>query len=135
MNDARMWIGALFIFGYYAVVVILAFVGVPDKNANLINNAMLQLGPPVGLIIGALFRTDKTDETRAANTGKALDAINTAQAANAAPITTTTTTTVEPGPASATNATPAGTPADPLIVAGAPAGTPPVQTTPAKAKP
>lgn len=107
MSDARMWIGALFIFGYYAVVVILAFVGVPDKNANLINNAMLQLGPPVGLIIGALFRTDKADETRAVNTGKALDAITTAQAANAPPTTTTTTTTngvaAEPLPVTVVN--------------------------------
>lgn len=133
MNDARMWIGALFIFGYYVIVIVLAFQGVPEKNGNLINNALLQLGPPVGLIIGALFRTDKTDETRAANTGKALDAINTAQAANAPPVTTTTTTTVEPGPVvTATPGTPAGTTEDPLIVAGAPAGTPPVQTTPAR---
>lgn len=75
MTDARMWIGALFIFGYYAIVVILAFQGVPEKNGNLINNAMLQLGPPVGIIIGALFRTDKADEQRASNTGKALEAI------------------------------------------------------------
>lgn len=84
MTDPRMWIGALFIVGYYAVIVILAFVGIPEKNGNLINNAMLQLGPPVGVIIAALFRTDKTDEKRADNTGKALDAI-TASANAAAP--------------------------------------------------
>lgn len=116
MTDARVWIGALFILGYYAVVILLTFVGVPEKNGNLINNAMLQLGPPVGLIIGALFRTDKTDETRASNTGKALDAINAAQSANAQPGTTTTTVTTEPAPAAPQPVTVVNTPDQPVPV-------------------
>jgi hypothetical protein len=112
-----MWIGALFIFGYYSVVVVLAFHGVPETNGNLINNAMLQLGPPVGLIIGALFRTDKTDEKRAENTGKALDAINAAQGSSGS--TTTTTVTKAPG----------GAPAEPQQVEVVNAADQPVPTT------
>lgn len=74
-HDPRTWIGVLFIGGYYAVTITLIFIDTPEKNGNLLNNMMLQLGPPVGMIIGALFRTDRTDEKRAENTGKVMDAM------------------------------------------------------------
>lgn len=87
MSDPRMIIGALFLTGYYGVVFALAFFAIPQENGDLINNAMLQLGPPVGIIIGALFRTDKTDEKRADNTNAAFQAITaTANASSSSPV-------------------------------------------------
>lgn len=79
--DYRMLIGAFFIIGYYAVVFLLATNDIPARNSDLIENAMLQLGPPVGAIIYALFRTDKADETRAENTAAAFRAVEAAAAA------------------------------------------------------
>ena len=54
----------------------------PEQNLDLIRDAMLTLGPPVGLIVGAMFRSDARDEQATRNTGIALDAARTgAQAA------------------------------------------------------
>lgn len=76
MNDAKLWIGTTFIVGYYATLWAIGFNKIPAGNIELIKDGMLQLGPPVGIIIGALFRSDKVDEIRATNTGKMADAMN-----------------------------------------------------------
>lgn len=75
MMDARLAIGALFIVGYYASIWIVGFKPMPVENVALIKDAMLQLGPPVGVIVGALFRSDRNDEKRTENTKAAFDAI------------------------------------------------------------
>lgn len=75
MKDPRIILGGGFILFYYASLWVIGFRIMPDANVALIKDAMLQLGPPVGIIIGALFRSDRADELRAENTGKGFDAI------------------------------------------------------------
>lgn len=85
-RDIRQFIGFMFLAGYYLMVFQFTRGELPKANVDLIRDAMLTLGPPIGIIIGAMFRTDRTDETRADNTGKALDAIKaTATAGGAVP--------------------------------------------------
>lgn len=82
LRDIRQFIGFAFLAGYYVMVWQFARAVVPQANVGLIRDAMLTLGPPVGLIVGAMFRTDARDEQATRNTGIALDAARTgAQAA------------------------------------------------------
>jgi len=74
-RDIRALIGAGFLVGYYLMVYRFAKAGIPQENLDLIRDAMLTLGPPVGLIVGAMFRSDTRDEQAALNTGEAFRAI------------------------------------------------------------
>jgi hypothetical protein len=73
--DLRMFVGVLFFAGYYALVFSLRR-GPPmgGENATLVKDAMLVLGPVVGMIAQALFRTDVKDEIATQNTGEAFRA-------------------------------------------------------------
>lgn len=75
-RDIRQFIGFAFLAGYYAMV--WRFIdqsnALPEANLALIRDAMLTLGPPVGLIVGAMFRTDAREEQATANTGKFAEA-------------------------------------------------------------
>lgn len=73
--DTKLLIGTLFIIGYYAVVFRISQHDIPAPNLDLIKDAMLQLGPPVGVIVGALFRSDRSDEQKSLNTQEAFKAI------------------------------------------------------------
>ena len=84
MKDARLGLGLLFIICYYATLWVIGFREMPEANVGLIKDALLQLGPPVGVIVGALFRTDSNDERRTENTRAAFDAIT--AAANSTPM-------------------------------------------------
>lgn len=82
LRDIRQFIGFAFLAGYYAMVYQFTRSDVPAANVDLIRDAMLTLGPPVGLIVGAMFRSDARDEQATRNTTIALDAARTgAQAA------------------------------------------------------
>ncbi len=79
-RDIRQFIGFAFLAGYYAMVWRFLDLrdALPEANLSLIRDAMLTLGPPVGLIVGAMFRSDLRDEQAAANTGQAFRAIEAA---------------------------------------------------------
>lgn len=77
LRDIRQFIGFAFLAGYYVMVFQFAMKAVPQVNVDLIRDAMLTLGPPVGLIVGAMFRSDARDEQATRNTGIALDAART----------------------------------------------------------
>lgn len=97
-RDIRQFIGAMFLVGYYVMVWQFSRSALPQENIDLVRDAMLTLGPPIGIIIGAMFRSDAKDEQATRNTGGAFRAIEaTAKAAEKA---------VEHGPS--------GTPEDPL---------------------
>lgn len=81
MNDPKLILGALFIACYYGTLWVIGFRLMPPDNVGLIKDAMLQLGPPIGIIIGALFRTDRLDEKRAETTQTALQGAREAVAA------------------------------------------------------
>lgn len=84
--DARLVIGFGFLAGYYALIFYLAG-REALANADMVRDALLVLGPPVGAIVAALFRTDARDVEQTANTGRAFKAIEAAAAAgNAAPV-------------------------------------------------
>jgi len=83
-RDIRQLIGFAFLFGYYLMVYRFANAGIPAENLDLIRDAMLTLGPPVGLIVGAMFRSDARDEQATANTGAAFRAVEAAAAAGSA---------------------------------------------------
>ena len=68
--DSRMLVGSLFFLGYYILVFTLLKVIVPETNAPLVRDALLVLGPVVGAIGAALFRTDVRDEIATTNTGE-----------------------------------------------------------------
>lgn len=99
LRDIRQFIGFAFLAGYYVLVWQFAMRSIPAENLDLIRDAMLTLGPPVGLIVGAMFRSDARDEQATRNTGIALDAARTgAQAALASSTTENGKPDVELGP-------------------------------------
>lgn len=79
-RDIRQLIGFAFLAGYYVMVWRFTTGGIPKGNVDLIRDAMLTLGPPVGLIVGAMFRSDMRDEQAARNTGDAFKAVREAVA-------------------------------------------------------
>lgn len=74
-RDIRQFIGFAFLAGYYWMVYQFSQRALPTENLDLIRDAMLTLGPPVGLIVGAMFRTDAREERATENTGRAFKAI------------------------------------------------------------
>lgn len=90
--DTKTLIGFGFLAGYYVLVYRFSLGGIPADNLPLVRDAMLTLGPPVGLIVGAIFRTDERDLQQTANTGRAFTAITAAAKAgtgNGAPAVAT----------------------------------------------
>lgn len=77
-RDIRQLIGFAFMAGYYLMVWSFARSAVPGANKDLIRDAMLTLGPAVGLIVGAMFRSDAKEEQAAVNTGEAFRAVTAA---------------------------------------------------------
>jgi hypothetical protein len=73
-RDTRMGVGVLFFLGYYILVYAILRVAIPAENAGLVRDAMLVLGPVIGAIGQALFRTDLKDEIATQNTGEAFRA-------------------------------------------------------------
>lgn len=73
LPDIRQLIGAAFIFGYYLLVYKMASSLIPAENKDLIRDAMLTLGPPIGLIVGAMFRSDAREEQATKNTGSMIE--------------------------------------------------------------
>ena len=73
-RDLRLLVGVLFFAGYYFLVYQLLQHVVPGPNGPLVRDAMLVLGPVVGAIGQALFRTDVKDEIATQNTGEAFRA-------------------------------------------------------------
>lgn len=74
--DVRAFIGLLFLAGYYVMVWRFQTRALPAANLDLIRDAMLTLGPPVGIIVGAMFRDSVRDEIAAQNTGEGFRAIS-----------------------------------------------------------
>ena len=74
-RDIRQLIGFAFLAGYYLLVWQFSQRALPAENLDLIRDAMLTLGPPIGIIIGAMFRSDARDEQAAENTGEAFRAM------------------------------------------------------------
>lgn len=85
LRDIRQIIGAGFLLGYYVMVWHFANSEIPKANLDLIRDAMLTLGPPVGLIVGAMFRSDARDEQATRNTGEAWKAVRDVANATGAP--------------------------------------------------
>lgn len=75
LRDIRQFIGFAFLAGYYWMVYQFSQRALPPENLDLIRDAMLTLGPPVGLIVGAMFRSDAREEQATANTGAAFKAV------------------------------------------------------------
>lgn len=73
-RDTRMLVGVLFFLGYYILVYTLLKRVVPAENGPLVRDAMLVLGPVIGAIGQALFRSDVRDEIATQNTGEAFRA-------------------------------------------------------------
>jgi hypothetical protein len=63
--DGKLVLAGFFIIGYYALVLIMAWRPLPTSNASLVHDAIATLGPVVGLIFGALFRTTGAEERNA----------------------------------------------------------------------
>lgn len=64
--DGKLVLAGIFILGYYGLVFVLV-VGTRDltgAKSDIVRDAMLTLGPPIGVIVGALFRNTNADERR-----------------------------------------------------------------------
>lgn len=72
--DTRMLVGTLFFLGYYILVFTMLKIVIPTENVPLVRDSLLVLGPVVGAIGSALFRTDMKDEMATQNTGEAFRA-------------------------------------------------------------
>lgn len=84
--DGKLVLAAMFIVGYYALVLIMAWRPLPETNAGLVRDAMLTLGPVVGLIFGSLFRNTAAEERRdALRSNEVQKALETAAAPLALP--------------------------------------------------
>lgn len=90
-TDTRQFVGVLFFAGYYFIVYTLLKLEIPALNAGLVRDAMLVLGPVVGAIGQALFRTDVKDEIATQNTGEFARASRTQAEATIAAASTTPT--------------------------------------------
>lgn len=88
-RDTRMIVGTLFFLGYYVLVFTMLKVVIPAENAPLVRDSLLVLGPVVGAIGSALFRTDVKDEIAATNTGAAFRAVGEQAKATVAAAATT----------------------------------------------
>ena len=85
-RDIRQFIGFGFLVGYYVMVWQFTRGELPKENVDLIRDAMLTLGPPIGIIIGAMFRSDAREEQATENTGRAFEAVKAAaEAGGSAP--------------------------------------------------
>lgn len=81
--DTKTLIGFGFLLGYYVLVwQIMSSPDIPEKSIGLVRDAMLTLGPPVGVIVGAIFRSDMRDEQQTLNTGRAFEAVKAAARAS-----------------------------------------------------
>jgi hypothetical protein len=74
-RDIRQLIGFAFLAGYYVIVYRFLVAPIPAANVGLVRDAMLTLGPPVGLIVGAMFRSNARDDQQAVNTAEAFRTI------------------------------------------------------------
>lgn len=66
--DGKIVLAGMLIIGYYALVMIVV-VGTPAGDltpvrAGVVRDALLTLGPPIGLVFGALFRNTAAEERR-----------------------------------------------------------------------
>lgn len=93
-RDTRQLIGVLFFAGYYALIWrMMSARDIPPDNLTLIKDAMLILGPVIGAIGQALFRTDAKDEMSTQNTGEFARATTRQAEATIAAASTTPTST------------------------------------------
>lgn len=87
--DGKIILAAMFILGYYVLVLVMAWRPLPTSNAQLMHDAMLVLGPGIGVILGALYRTTGADERQAQLRSSDLQtAITTPTTVDAAPAPT-----------------------------------------------
>lgn len=64
--DGKLVLAGIFIVGYYTLVILMVVLGndLAQSKAGIVRDAMLTLGPPIGLIFGALFRVTGAEERR-----------------------------------------------------------------------
>jgi hypothetical protein len=73
--DSKLLAAVMFFAGYYVLVFILAQRSTPAANVALVRDSLLVLGPAIGVIVGATWRTDQRDEQQARNTGEGFRAL------------------------------------------------------------
>lgn len=83
--DGKVVLAAVFIIGYYGLVFGMSSRALPKENIEIVRDAMLTLGPPIGVIVGALFRSTGAEERREALRSTELQAAITAPSATATP--------------------------------------------------
>ena len=93
--DGKLVLAGIFILGYYALVIIMV-VGsheLAQSKANIVRDAMLTLGPGIGLILGSIFRSTAAEERK--------DALRSAELRTAIETPSVVAPTVAPGDAAA----------------------------------
>lgn len=78
MTDGKTVFACMLVIGFLVLTGIGMFHEIPQENVKTVDGAMVALGTALGAAVMALLRNSKADDTRAANTGKALDTIGAA---------------------------------------------------------
>lgn len=78
IRDARIYLAGLLIIGFVTLIGLAIYADIAEGSQRIVDAGIGALGVALGNAIQGLFRTDKADEQRAANTGAALDTINAA---------------------------------------------------------
>ena len=73
-RDSKLLTAVMFFMGYYILIFTMLKVVIPSENAPLVRDALLVLGPVIGAIGQAIFRSDLKDEIATQNTGEAFRA-------------------------------------------------------------
>lgn len=60
--DGKLVLAGMFLVGYYITLLVVGRFPTPEANAALVHDGFVVLGPVVGLIFGALFRTTGAEE-------------------------------------------------------------------------
>lgn len=79
MNGSKDWLserilfGLLIIAGYFSITALAVFLPIPPEARQTAKDALLVVGPLLGVIVNAIWRTDKVDK-QAADTAAVLAA-------------------------------------------------------------
>lgn len=80
--NGRVALAAILAVGFMVLIALAMFAKIAESSQRIVDGGIGALGVALGNAIQGLFRTDKTDETRANNTRDALGAIQSAIDAN-----------------------------------------------------
>lgn len=85
VSDRRIVLAAILAVGFMGLIALAMYAPIKPESQRIVDGSLGMLGAALVNAVTGIFRTDRADETRADNTGKALDAISAGIAATPHP--------------------------------------------------